>query len=52
MTEIQCGSKSYIFIAKTDVNKGKLEVSLSETMYGRMEKLILLIYGHASGSRI
>ena len=42
-TEIQCGSKSYIFISKTDANKGKLEVTLSEKMYGRMEKLILLI---------
>ena len=30
MTEIRCGSKSYIFIVKTDVNKGKLEVTLSE----------------------
>ncbi len=43
MTETQCGSKSYIFISKTDANKRKLEVTLSEKMYGRMEKLILLI---------
>ena len=43
MTEIRCGSKSYIFIVKTDVNKGKLEVTLTETKYGLMEKLILLV---------
>ena len=43
MTETQCRSKSYIFISKTEANKGKLEVTLSEKMYGRMEKLILLI---------
>ena len=43
MTETQCGSKSYIFIVKTDVNKVKLEVTHTETKYVLMEKLILLV---------
>ena len=34
------------------MNKDNLESTLTETKYGRMEKLFLLVYGHASGSRI
>ena len=45
MKEIQCGNKSYIFIVKADVNKEKLEVTLTETKYGLMEELIWLKKG-------
>ena len=45
MKEIQCGSKSYIFIVKADVNKEKLEVTLTKTKNGLMEELIWLKKG-------